>query len=322
MASHLSPSRQVAFHQLLVGARKTWLTDALRATLAVVDADEIKKQLAPLVPSDVGRLLSQAGIRDEYVFPAPLLLEARPTLVGYYRLLLGMSQKAFYRSGGGMGAFKTMEVNGTINQRQRDRLPSFCAEMSAALADLVRQISPAIANQDVRELPILTLGSQLQGASNVEIGKKATLEVFLAISEIVEAQIEERTQSVIVVRNASGRRVRIALSGDPDVRIEEEFESAYRNKVAVEIKGGTDFSNVHNRAGEAEKSHRKAKNEDFRDFWTIILLKGVDASKLHAESPTTTSWFDAAQVLGRSGSDWEAFRSRIAEVVGIPTRAE
>jgi hypothetical protein len=31
--------------------------------------------------------------------------------------------------------------------------------------------------------------------------------------------------------------------------------------VAVEIKGGKDYSNIHNRIGEAEKSHQKAKKE-------------------------------------------------------------
>jgi hypothetical protein len=91
-----------------------------------------------------------------------------------------------------------------------------------------------------------------------------------------------------------------------------------RNKMAIEIKGGTDNSNAHNRAGEAEKSHQKAKKLDFRDFWTVIAMKGLDAEKLRQESPTTNSWFDIAQVLGRSGDDWEEFRSRLADAVGVP----
>jgi len=118
--------------------------------------------------------------------------------------------------------------------------------------------------------------------------------------------------------NASRRTVILRLAADPDIRIQEEFDGTLRNKVAVEIKGGTDVSNVHNRAGEAEKSHQKARNEGFRDFWTIILKQGVDSAKLHAESPTTTSWFDVAQVLARSGDDWDEFRSRLAGEVGVP----
>jgi hypothetical protein len=110
----------------------------------------------------------------------------------------------------------------------------------------------------------------------------------------------------------------LSLSSDPDVRIEEEFDGTLRKKVAIEIKGGTDPSNAHNRAGEAEKSHQKARNQGYRDFWTMIAKKGLDVDKLRGESPTTTSWFDVAQVLGRDGDDWLEFRSRLADVVGIP----
>ena len=91
-----------------------------------------------------------------------------------------------------------------------------------------------------------------------------------------------------------------------------------RSKVAIEIKGGSDASNAHNRAGEAEKSHQKAKGQGFRDFWTIISIAGVNKDKLEKGSPTTNSWFDVAQVLAREGADWKEFRSRFAGEVGIP----
>ena len=124
----------------------------------------------------------------------------------------------------------------------------------------------------------------------------------------------------ITIRNASGRKVVIALASDPDIRIQEEFGGELRNKVAIEIKGGTDVSNAHNRAGEAEKSHQKAKNEGFRDFWTIISKAGLNIEKLRSESRTTNDWFDVAQVLGREGQDWNLFKSRFADAAGIPLR--
>lgn len=117
----------------------------------------------------------------------------------------------------------------------------------------------------------------------------------------------------------SGRTVIIALSSDPDVRIQEDFAGTMHKKVAVEIKGGADLSNVHNRAGEAEKSHQKAKADGFRDFWTIIAKRGISLSKLQEESPTTTSWFDLNEVLLRHGDDWEEFKRRIVGEAGIPT---
>jgi len=247
-----------------------------------------------------------------------LVLETTPTLVGYYRLLLGVPQKSFYQGAPGMGQFKSMETVGRLSASQRARLPEFCRAMSQALADLVRQLSPQVTQRDVTELPLLTLGQQLQGANNVRIGKQAIVDVFLAIGEIVKTHIVKREEQKLAVLNASDRKVLISVAQDPDVRIEEEFSGVLRKKVAIEIKGGTDRSNAHNRAGEAEKSHQKAKNQGFRDYWTIIAKKGLDVEKLKRESPTTNSWFDVAQVLGRQGPDWEEFRSRLAEVVGIP----
>lgn len=311
-------SRQVAFHQLLVAARKTWLSDALRDTLGSVDPNVLKGQLAAFVPCDAQQILAKAGVRDEHVFPAPAVLEATPTLVGYYRLLLGVPQKSFYQGSTGMGCFKGMETRGILTASQRERLPDFCLAMSLALADLVRQVSPQLTSRDVAELPLLTLGQQFQGANNVRIGKQAIVDIFLVLSEIVKNHTTKREELRLTVRNASGRNVLISMSQDPDVSIEEEFGGQWRKKVAVEIKGGTDKSNAHNRAGEAEKSHQKAKSQGYRDFWTIIAKKGIDVHKLQRESPTTNSWFDVAQVLGRQGPDWDEFRSRFAEVVGIP----
>jgi hypothetical protein len=313
-----SASRQIAFHQLLVSARKTWLIDALTEALGRVELARLKEQILEFVAPDAQRILAQAGIRDEIIFPLPILLEASPTLVGYYRLLLGVPQKSFYAGGTGMGIFKSMEMRGTLGPRQLQALPNFCRAMCSALADLIRQLSPSVTARDVQELQLLTLGSFFQGANNVSIGKQATGDVFLSLMKIVENDLIEKDAHSLTVKNAAGRRVVLTLGSDPDIRIEEEFSGSLRKKVAIEIKGGTDRSNAHNRAGEAEKSHQKAKNEGFRDFWTIIAKKGLDVEKLRSESPTTNSWFDAAQILGREGTDWDDFCSRIADVVGIP----
>lgn len=36
-------------------------------------------------------MLAANSIRDEYGYPTPIVLEAKPTLVGYYRLLNGLT---------------------------------------------------------------------------------------------------------------------------------------------------------------------------------------------------------------------------------------
>ncbi|MGH7828273.1 MAG: XcyI family restriction endonuclease [Candidatus Binatia bacterium] len=311
-------SRQVAFHQLLVAARKTWLMDALAEALAGIEPATLKGELSVFIPGDVQRVLAAAGIRDEHVFPTPAILETKPTLLGYYRLLLGVPQKTFYRSDSGMSRFKSMEGRGALNENQKKALPALCRALGGGLAELVRQMSPTMTQRDVAELPLLTLGAQFQGSNNNTIGRQAVVDAFLSIREIVKGHITQEQQGRITVKNSAGRIVVIALAADPDVRIQEEFSGKLQNKVAIEIKGGTDKSNAHNRAGEAEKSHQKARGQGFRDFWTIIAKKGLEIEKLKLESPTTNSWFDAAQVLGREGEDWEEFRNRIAGQVGIP----
>jgi hypothetical protein len=219
-----------------------------------------------------------------------------------------------------MTPFSGMEKRGIIASKNPPDLDFFCSTMSEHLAELVRQISPSITPRDVLELPLLTLGAQLYGSNNNAIGKQATVDVFLSVGEIVKGYVAAQDLKKITLVNASKRKVVIALASDPDIRVQEEFDGALRNKVAIEIKGGSDNANAHNRAGEAEKSHQKAKAQKFRDFWTIISLAGVNTEKLKQESPTTNSWFDLAQVLAREGDDWVEFRSRFAGEVGIPVR--
>ncbi len=316
-----SPGRQVAFHQLLVAARKSWLVDALQEALGIADPNVVKEQVSKFVPADVQKTLAANGIRDEFVFPVPVLIETKPTLIGYYRLLLGVPQKGFYKGGTGMGQFKGLETGGLLRAERRPDIEGFCAAMAESLAELVRQMAPPISNRDVMELPLLALGSQFQGGNNNAIGKRATVDVFLAVAELVKGHVVSHDERQIAIRNASGRTVVISLATDPDIRIQEEFgEGRLRDTVAIEIKGGSDVSNAHNRAGEAEKSHQKAKKRGFRDFWTIISKAGLDIEKLKSESPTTNDWFDVAQVLARDGEDWSHFKSRFAGAAGIPVK--
>jgi XcyI restriction endonuclease len=112
-----SASRQVGFHQLLVAARKKYFMDALKEALISLDQHFVKAQIATYIPADVQKLLATAGLRDEYVFPVPAVIEAKPTLIGYYRLLLGAPQKSFYKGSTGMSLFKRMEEMGTMSQK-------------------------------------------------------------------------------------------------------------------------------------------------------------------------------------------------------------
>ncbi len=247
------------------------------------------------------------------------MIARTPTLVGYYRLLLGVSQKQLYASGSGMGMFKSLEGGGAMSRRAAAELPAFCEAMGEALGELISGIKPSITDRDIDELPLLTLGAQFRGKNNNLIGQEAADDVFLAIREIVGPYIVHEGGREITVKNSAGREVRIRRAADPDVSIEELFDEAWRSQVAIEIKGGADLSNAHNRVGEAEKSHQKARGDGFRDYWTVLAKRGLDSKVLEAESPTTTDWFEIAEVLAREGADWLEFQRGITDRVGIPS---
>jgi hypothetical protein len=131
-------------------------------------------------------------------------------------------------------------------------------------------------------------------------------------------EIDPQTLAAEMNQHApAGRVVTLALAADPDVVIKETVNDQEVFKVAVEIKGGTDYSNAHNRAGEAEKSHRKAAKSGASDFWTVISKTGISMSTLQTESPTTKQWFDLEEVLGGAGKDWGRLVNLVLSVMGI-----
>jgi len=172
-------SRQIAFHQLLVAARKSWLVGALTEALSTADPRVVKKQLSAYIPSDVQKILASTGVRDEHVFPVPIVLETKPTLIGYYRLLLGIPQKSFYKTDTGMAQFKSMETRGLLKQGKRPDLEGFCAAMAQSLADLVRQISPRFSPRDVTELPLLRSALNSKAATTTPLANAPRLTCFL-----------------------------------------------------------------------------------------------------------------------------------------------
>lgn len=187
-----APDRQVTFHSLLVTARQAWLMDALSGALGQVDPAGVSEGLSQYAPAAARKILAAAGLRDEHVFPTPSILKAKPTLVGYYRLLLGSPRKTFYASATGMSQIQSMETRGTLTAEQEAILPAFCQEMGKVLGDLVAQLSPTVTRQDLLELPILTLGQQFQGGRNNTIGKEATDGVFRSINAYLDQLITSR----------------------------------------------------------------------------------------------------------------------------------
>lgn len=320
IVANLNPpnaAQQANIHQLLLTARKVWLSDALRGAMADVDQTTLRNQVTAYVPVAAQRVLATAGIRDEAMFPLPVVLEARPSLVAYYRLLLGVSQKRFYKASTGMTPFKKLEQGAPLSEGLRTQLHDYCIAMCGAIAELVIQADSTLESRDVEDLQLLTLGSFYYGSLNNKIGQAATLGVFTAITEIVEPFVQSRSSTELALEMPDGRRFRIVVAGDPDMRIVESLDDTELPVVSIEIKGGTDKANAYNRGGEAEKSHQAAKQRGFEVCWTVIHTANVDIDKLYQGSPTTNAWFDTNEVIAHTGNDWQRFQNHMRITLGL-----
>ncbi len=253
------------------------------------------------------------------MFPVPKLLTENPRLLGYYRLLYGYSQKEFYTSSTGFGRFQGMESRGVIGRGCDDLIPDLCAEMCKAGAILLAVIGTRrVSAELLDDLTLLTLGPQLRGGANVRKGSAGIRTVFNAIYEIVEPAVIESGDTQIMLRNAAGRTVLIEFAPDPDIIIREEMQSGkYRQLIAVEVKAGSDFSNIHNRIGEAEKSHQKAKADGFVECWTVVNVDKIDIAVAHKESPSTNRFYRISDLLAASGAAFDDFRDRVVSLTGI-----
>jgi hypothetical protein len=125
------------------------------------------------------------------------------------------------------------------------------------------------------------------------------------------------------VKSATGRLFQIEFAPDPDIIIREEMEPGqFRNVVAIEIKSGTDVSNIHNRIGEAEKSHRKARQRGFTECWTVVNVTRLDMGKAKRESPSTDRFYCLLSLTARNGKEYDDFRRRVVSLTAISTSSK
>lgn len=314
------PLQQLDFQQALERLRNEYLQNALFDTVEKLDIEKLDKDLNKYVPQDRLKQLAGKGLRGEVMFPVPYLLEHHPQLLGYYRLLFGYSQKEFYSSKTGMSQFKNMEVKNTITEKQKSLLPNVCGALINSASILIDGVGIAkITRELLDDLTLLTLGPQLRGGINNVKGTDAINEVVNIIYEIVRPYVSKKLEKSMELMNAAGRKVVIRFSADPDVTIQEEMAGSgeLRNLLAIEVKGGEDVSNIHNRIGEAEKSHLKAFKSGYTDFWTIVNVPNLDIEMAKNESPTTRRFYSLADLLRKNSPENQDFRKRIVGLTGI-----
>lgn len=313
-----APQLQVDFAFALEQIRKTYLQDALSRVVASLDIAAIDSELAHFAPAGSLAELAGHGLRGELMFAVPCILRANPQLLGYYRLLLGFSQKAFYGAAG-LGRFRSMEESGSLNHAQQAELAPLCSALAGAAAALLQGIGAKRISRDLLDdLALLTVGPQLRGGYNVRAGTAGIVRVFDAISAIVAHAATNTGSQLIELTNAAGRRVLIQFASDPDICIREEMTPGnLRNIIAIEVKAGLDISNIHNRIGEAEKSRQKAKADGYVERWTVINVERAVIETLRRESPSTDRFYRLSQIDSGTGEEYRDFYNRIVALTGI-----
>jgi hypothetical protein len=311
------PDLQITFFHRLKDIRKTYLLDSLLSVVATLQIPKIDEELGAFVSNKGLQKVAGWGLRGEIVFPVPCILHANPNILGYYRLLLGFSQKQFYGAQYGFGPLKSMEEKGLLSAVNEAVLPDLCQTLCASAEFLVQGVDD-LSQESVHELTLLTLGPQLRGGALNILGTRATKRVFDLISSIVEPSVVSKTDRSLELENAAGRPVKVEFASDPDICIREELPSGrYRNLVAIEIKGGRDYSNIHNRIGEAEKSHQKAKKQGYVECWTMVGVFDLDMALARRESPSTDRFYLIENITEKGGTEFEDFRENLLSRVGI-----
>lgn len=317
-----SPDLQIDFSFALEQLRKSFLQEGLKETVATLPIADIDKELSAFVPSKFLSILACRGLRGELVFPVPCLFLKNPRLLGYYRLLLGFSQKAFFSGELGLSPFKSMEEKGSLSATNEKNITALCEALIDCACKLISGLGAERLTQALLDdLTLLTLGPQLRGGHNVKVGTAGIVRVFEVIHKIVKSRVLTSNPSKIEIKNAAGRIVKIEFSSDPDIIIREAMtKKEYRNIIAIEIKAGTDFSNIHNRIGEAEKSHQKARQAGFVECWTVVNVDRVDIAMAKKESPSTNRFYRISELEKASGEEFQDFKNRVIGLTGIPQR--
>jgi hypothetical protein len=172
MSLHLPSSKlQASVASGLDAFRRLYLQQALSETIETLDLSQLNAELDAFASAEDLKKLASLGVRGEFVFPVPSLLRENPRLLGYYRLLLGYSQKEFFNKGK-LGRFAGMEEKGKLSSRISDEIDELCLAFCQRASELLNDIGIARVSLDfLEDLTLLTLGPQLRGSNNTKIGR-------------------------------------------------------------------------------------------------------------------------------------------------------
>jgi len=317
----LRPATQIDFYARLQAVKERYLHNALKETIeaATFDLPTLDGELALFADATSLKRLASFHLRGETFLPVPYLLKRNAHLLGYYRLLYGFSCKAFYDQGP-FKRFQRMEDDGLVDPRTEPSLPTLCRSLRATGGMLVEAIK-SVSRGTVFELQLLTLGPQFKGGGNVKVGQGAIDTFFTLLKSLLSPYNPKVKGRQLGFVNDSKLRVVVRVASDPDVSITQQLDAEERKLVAIELKGGTDASNIWNRLGEVEKSHLKAKAKGFNELWTVtrVDLTTVPAleNKARAQSPSTTRFFFLDRIVDSTTPEAVTFRQVLGSMMGV-----
>jgi XcyI restriction endonuclease len=170
---------------------------------------------------------------------------------------------------------------------------------------------------------LLSIGPQLSGGSSNERGDAGIEYVYQLISKAISHAKPVVSGRIATLDNVAGRQVVIEVAADPDtVFIEKSSGHVRRPLVDIEVKAVTDASNIHNRIGEAEKSHLKAKARKFMEYETIVNMAKLDPVVVAQQSPTTYRFFTPSELMETASQARADFISSIVALTGIKTKSK
>lgn len=177
-------------------------------------------------------------------------------------------------------------------------------------------------DRDLSDLALLTLGSTLQGARNDAIGSHAEKQIFELLQNLVKPWTTYAEWPVIRCEMPNGSTFEIINKSDPDISLRTGSGTHSTPLLAIEVKGGGDASNAHNRAGEAEKSHIKAANAGYNHRWTLIQIPPGQKNRILDETPSSTRIFEFNEIISQEGNDWNEFQKAFYRLTHNPHRNE
>jgi len=310
----LLPTLQLGFYKRLKESENSYLLPALLTHVGTLDIGQVDNELLSFVGNEKLSVMARQGLRGELIFPIPYILKTKPSLLGYYRLLLGFSQKEFYKKD--YLKFKTLE-QGLISPGLISQLNPLCNSLAESSWILLNGI-PELSQEIIHSLTLISLGPQFRGSRNNNLGIEAIASVFASVRAMVVDYIIEETSTKLVIENPAKRRYQIEFAPDPDIAIRQLLDDGtLRNRISVEVKGGTDYSNIHNRLGEAEKTHQNARASGFTQFWTIVNVDPIEKPIWKQETPTTNELFYLNQIINPRELGYLRFKEYLISELGL-----